>query len=134
MNSNFVAAVTCMDGRIQSSINAYLREKYGVPYVDIISEPGPNKILAEAMDNPIIENIKKRLDISVNKHGAELITLVGHEDCAGNPVLKDAQRKDTLRGIETLAAMNFKANIVGLWVTLSGDVEVIGESRCGDVN
>ena len=134
MKKKFVAAVTCMDGRIQSSINAYLRDKYDVPYVDVISEPGPNRILAEANDDSVIENIKKRLDISIHKHGAEIIALVGHEDCAGNPVYKEAQREDTLKGIDTLASMNFKATVVGLWVSLAGNVEVIGERRCGHVS
>jgi len=82
----------------------------------MITEAGPNKILAESSDNSILDSIKRRVDISVNKHGSKLITIVGHYDCAGNPVEKETQLKQTLSAIKTVKSWNFEANIIGLWV------------------
>jgi hypothetical protein len=44
----FCTAVTCMDGRVQLPVNAYLRERFGADFVDTITEPGPNAVLAGA--------------------------------------------------------------------------------------
>ena len=43
--SGFAAAINCMDGRIQIAIIRHLKKKYGIKYVDIITEPGPIKYL-----------------------------------------------------------------------------------------
>ena len=85
----FVTAVTCMDGRIQEPVSAYLKETFHVSYVDTITEPGPDRILAELVDYEIVKSIRRRLDISVDKHGSKIIAVIGHHDCAGNPVDRD---------------------------------------------
>ena len=53
---------------------------YGVDYVDMVTEPGLNKILSENRDRTIVESIKKRVEISVMKHNSKLIALVGHHE------------------------------------------------------
>ena len=89
--SEFAASVHCMDGRIQEPLIKYIKEIYKVKYVDAITEPGPNKILASEGADPLVESIINRINISVNKHGSELIFVSGHADCAGNPVRKNIQ-------------------------------------------
>jgi hypothetical protein len=115
-NHKFATAINCMDGRVQIPVIEWLKNEYKVDYVDMITEPGPNKILAESKDDLILESIKSRLEISVNKHDSKIVAIVGHYDCAGNPVEEDRQLKQILSAIKTVKLWNFKAKIIGLWV------------------
>ena len=89
----FATSIHCMDGRVQLPINKYMQKKYNVRYLDAITEPGPNKILAEMADDRLVQSIKNRVDISVHKHGSACIAVSGHADCAGNPADKKTQLK-----------------------------------------
>ena len=121
----FVTAINCMDGRVQIPVIEWLRKEYGINYIDMITEPGPNKILAEHKDSPVLESIKRRVEISVNKHASELIAIVGHYDCAGNPVEKDTQLKQVLSSIKMVKSWNFEVQIIGLWVDESWEVNKV---------
>ena len=88
---NFATAINCMDGRVQLPVIKWISEKYGVDYVDMVTEAGPVKILADNGDAVLQESIRKRVEISVNKHGSKIVAIVAHFDCAGNPVEKDIQ-------------------------------------------
>ena len=41
----FATAVNCMEGRTQLPVIAYLKKKFEVDYVDMVTEAGPVKIL-----------------------------------------------------------------------------------------
>jgi hypothetical protein len=85
-NAGFATAINCMDGRTQVPVIEWMKKRYGVDYVDMITEPGVDAILSENKDMQTIERIKKRLSISIEKHHSKFIAVVGHHDCAGNPV------------------------------------------------
>lgn len=40
----FATTINCMNGRVQIPVIDYMKSKYGVDYVDMVTEPGPNKI------------------------------------------------------------------------------------------
>ncbi|RKX75878.1 MAG: hypothetical protein DRP87_13470 [Spirochaetes bacterium] len=44
--SRFCTVVNFMDGRVQLAVIKYLQRRFDVDYVDTITEPGPNLILA----------------------------------------------------------------------------------------
>jgi len=111
-----------MDGRVQIPVTEWLKRKYSVDYVDMITEPGPNKILSENRDRTMIESIKKRVEISVVKHNSKLVAIVGHHDCAGNPVEKDTQLKQILSAKKTVETWNFDVKIIGIWVDENWEV------------
>jgi hypothetical protein len=115
-HGKFVTAVNCMDGRVQDAVNQWLKNKYQADYVDVITEPGPDGILSRNADQAVTANIKKRLDISLSKHGSKVIALVAHDDCAGNPVSREEHKKDLLAGRETLKKMSLDAEIILLYV------------------
>jgi Putative carbonic anhydrase len=121
-NMKFATAINCIDGRVQIPVIEWLRKGYGVDYVDVITEPGPDKILAEDKDSPVLESIKRRVEISVNKHASELIAIVGHYDCAGNPVENDMQLKQIQSAIKTVESWDFEVQIIGLWVDENWEV------------
>jgi len=105
-----------MDGRIQIPTNEWMRKKFNVEYVDTITEPGPIKILAENKDTFYVESIKRRVSISVNKHGSRIIAVLGHHDCAGNPVDKAAQVLQIKDSLKVLDSWGFPVRTIGLWV------------------
>ena len=112
----FCTAVNCMDGRVQIPVVNYLKERFGVEYVDMITEPGPNGILAAQEKSALVQSVLDRIDISVNKHGSKHIAVIGHHDCAGNPVDKNRQERDTRKAVEFLQGKFAGIEVIGLWV------------------
>lgn len=124
----FFTAINCMDGRVQLPVIKYLMDRFGVDYVDSVTEPGPNGILAAGRDaasggnSPAIESIMQRVRISVEQHGSAGIAVVGHHDCAGNPAPREKQREQTMAAIGALRARFPGVAVVGLWVDEAWEV------------
>jgi len=119
----FACVINCMDGRAQDAVKDYMKKSYGVDYVDMVTEPGPNKILADNSDLAIIENIKKRVEISVGHHGSKVVAIVGHFGCAGNPTEKEEQIKHLRVAKKTVESFGFPIEIILLWV--DGDWQTV---------
>ncbi len=122
---SFYTVINCMDGRVQESVNNYLKNKFNVKYIDVITEPGPNKILCDQNPSNIIDSIHKRISISINKHYSNGIAVVGHEDCAGNPVSKKEQINHLKKASEYLQKYYPDHEVISLWADLSGHVTEI---------
>ena len=113
----FASVINCMDGRTQLPVLEWIIENYDIDYPDMITEAGPIKIIAENKNKVLIEAIKYRLDISVNKHHSKHIFVVAHYDCAGNPEVKAKQLKQLKKAMKRIKKWDFEVNeIVGLWV------------------
>lgn len=113
---SFCTVINCMDGRIQLPVIKYLQERFKVDYVDSITEPGPNLILAQQTDINIVESIFNRIKISVDHHGSVGIAVVGHYNCAGNPATKEEQTVHTLNAIRCIKRRYSDFEVIGLWV------------------
>ena len=105
-----------MDGRTQRPVDDMMRKEFGVDYVDSITEPGPIKFLAENTDKSVVEQIKNRVLISVEKHGSNAVGIVGHYDCAGNPVDKDVQLEQIEKSISLVKQWVPNVDVFGIWV------------------
>ncbi len=117
MDKKFATAINCMDGRVQNPVLEYIRNSFSVDYVDMITEPGPNKILSEGKDEDIIESLRKRVEISVEKHNSQIIAIVAHYDCAGNPENEDVQKEHLRMAIKVIASWRFSVKkIIALWL------------------
>jgi carbonic anhydrase len=103
----FVTAINCMDGRVQLPVIDWMKKHSTADFVDMITEPGPNKILAEDNSNGLIQSLKKRVEISVFKHASAQIAIIGHFDCAGNPVDKETQLEQIKAAVHTHTIMGF---------------------------
>ena len=88
-DGRFATSISCMDGRIQTVLNDWTRENYGVDYVDTITAPGVDGRVAR---NDDLGKIIQMARISVEKHGSRLIVVSGHHDCAGNPVSEEEHK------------------------------------------
>ena len=117
MTKKFATAINCMDGRAQEPVVEYMKKSFGVDYVDMITEPGPNKILSEGEDVNIIESLKKKVGISVEKHNSQIIAIVAHYDCAGNSENEDMQKKHLRKAVNVIASWRFPVKeIIALWL------------------
>ena len=112
----FCTAINCMDGRVQLPVINYLKKRYGTEYVDMVTEPGPNKVLAEQTKREIVESILSRVKISVEKHGSKHIAIIGHHDCAGNPADEEQQKVHILKSIKSIGDVFKDVEVIGLWV------------------
>ena len=119
----FGTSIHCIDGRIQEPLINYIKEKYDIKYVDIITEPGPCNILSQNMDHSLIESIENRIAISLSKHGSKMVFISGHYDCAGNPVLKKIQVDQIFKSEEYLRLKYPDVKVVKLWVNRNWEVE-----------
>jgi len=115
-NHTFATAINCIDGRVQEPVATFLKSKFGVDYVDMITEPGVDKVLSQYSDKPAIESVRKRVEISIKKHNSRIITIVGHYDCAANPVDKNTHFEHLKKAASKIAKWGYEAVIVGIWV------------------
>ena len=121
----FGTSIQCMDGRIQEPLIKYVKEKYNIRYVDTITEPGPCKILSQNLEISLIESVDRRVLISLEKHGSNIIYISGHHDCDGNPVSKETQIKQLGKCEAILSSKYPNIKIVKLWINENCNVEEI---------
>jgi len=112
----FATAINCIDGRVQASVAEFVRKSYNVDYVDMITTPGPDKVLSEFVDTNEIESIKAKVLISCNKHASKLIVIAGHDDCAANPCAEEAHLQQVRKAMENIKKWNLNVEIYGIWV------------------
>lgn len=112
----FVTAINCMDGRVQEPVIAWMKNEYAAQFVDLITEASPNRVLSANTDQHAVESIRSRIDISVRKHGSNVIAIVGHYDCAGNPNGEEVQLNDILAARELVKSWYPDCTVLGLWV------------------
>jgi len=125
---DFVTAVNCMDGRVQEPVLRWMTRRLSADFVDMITEPGPDAMLA-AGDAPELPSIERRVRISVEKHGSRVVAIVGHTDCAGNPVADETHLEQVRRSVELLESWKLGARILGLWVDPRWTVNVTYDSE-----
>jgi len=102
-----------MDGRTQLPVINWIKDKYPVEYVDMITEPGMVGLLSfEKYDTGFL----KKLNISTNQHGSRHVFVVGHHDCAGNPVSEELHKKQVLLSVGVLKMLVPSLEVIGLWV------------------
>ncbi len=113
----FATAINCIDGRTQIPVIEYLKKNLSVDYIDMITEPGPNKILSENKDIDTIKLLKEKITISIEKHSSDTVVIVGHYDCAANPESEEVQKRQLLESIETVSLWQLDiATIFALWL------------------
>lgn len=120
---SFCTAINCMDGRTQLPVISYMQRRFQCVFVDMITEPGPNRILAEQSEAAPMKTLDQRIRISLDKHESRAIAIVGHEDCGGNPIAKEPQLTQLATARAYLQETYPEAEAIALWVDLNGNVE-----------
>ena len=119
-----------MDGRVQLPVIEYLKRRFGADYVDVVTEPGPNLILARQDNSDFVESIFDRIKISVERHHSVGIAIAGHHDCAGNPASKEVQILHIRDAITVVHGRYSQIETIGLWVDENWKVNEV--ARQGD--
>src|SRR3989339_1031913 len=101
-SETFFTSIGCMDGRVQNPVANLGRERFEALFADAITEAGIVGILAKNTDSKLLESIKKKLLISLEKHHSKGVIVHGHTDCAGNPVPDEKHREDVLKATEII--------------------------------
>ena len=124
MEKSFGTALNCIDGRTQIPVINWMKENFGLDYVDLITEPGMDKVLAQG--NWIeIQRLKEKVLISVTAHNSNVVAVVGHYDCAANPVSNCEHFRDIAVSIYTVKSWGLPIRVVGLWVDERWHVHVV---------
>ncbi len=123
----FGAIVNCIDGRAQLPASDWVRFHGGVDYVDTITEPGIVKSLSSG-NRRVIEYVREKLEVSVNLHQTEIVAVIGHFDCAANPVEFEAHKKQIEKSAELITGWKFPLRVAGLYVNEWNSVDVIFDS------
>lgn len=114
----FFTSVGCMDGRALRPVRKYGKAKFGVWYVDTVTEAGLVGLLAKAKaSSELFNSIKSKILISLEKHHSKGIIVHGHQDCAGNPVSDKIQEKNILDSVKKVREMvGIDVEIIPLFV------------------
>ena len=123
-SGTFVTAINCMDGRVIIPVIQWMKDQYQVDYVDMITEAGPDKVLSQGTTVQI-ESIKNRVLVSVEKHHSKIIAIVGHHDCAGNPVTREVHHQQIINCCEIVKTWGLAAQIIGIWLNDKWEIELI---------
>lgn len=118
---SFFTSVGCMDGRVQEPVAQYGRQKFGALFADTITEAGLVGVLSHA-EQSLLDSIKNKVQISLEKHHSKGIIVHGHEDCAGNPVDDEKHLDDVRRSVEIIKGLiNSQVPVIGVFVKRSSE-------------
>jgi len=98
----FATLLTCIDGRIQRPLDNWARQHLAVDYLDVITEPGPDSAVTTTDDNGLA-NLLRKVEVSRTAHRSTALVVVGHSDCAANPVADDEHHEQLHRAAVRLA-------------------------------
>ena len=125
MKNIFVTAINCIDGRVQKPITEFAIRRFKADYVDMITEPGPDKVLSENKTLDIIESVKRRALISIEKHKSKIVVIAGHHDCAANPIEKEEHHKQIKKAVQNIKMWNSEIDVYGVWVNEKWEVDLM---------
>jgi len=121
----FGTAILCIDGRIQQPVAAWLKPRYYLDYVDMITTPGADRVLVEGPAE-LIEHLRASAQTSISRHGSNVLAVAGHHDCAGNPVPRHEHIEQIAQALQVVRFWNLPVTLVGLWVNEEREVELVG--------
>ncbi|MEE9558393.1 MAG: carbonic anhydrase [Candidatus Brocadiales bacterium] len=122
-HGTFCTAINCMDGRVQRPVFDYMNNLCDTAYVDMITAPGPDGIVAK--EGAMYKHIQSEVAISVEKHASNVVAIVGHYDCAGNPVSKEKHWEDIRDSVSQIQSWSLPIKVIGLWVNENWEVEPV---------
>jgi len=125
LSAKFAAVINCIDGRTQLPVIDFMKSKFNIEFVDVITEPGPVKAIAEPRNAFQVYSIQQRVMLSQEKHGSQHLGVVAHHDCTANPVEKDKQIEQLRQSLDYIRLWGFKGAVVGLWVNENWEVQEV---------
>ena len=130
---SFFTSVGCMDGRVQEPVLVFGQKKFGAKYADTITEAGLVGLVSkENVDRSLLDSLKKKILISLEKHHSKGIIVHGHAECAGNPVEDEQHKKDVLKAVKIIGTLiQNDLQIFPVFVTRSVHSVNLGQAGSG---
>ena len=126
----FFTVIGCMDGRCQEAVADFGSKKFGAQYPDTITEPGIVGKLANNPSKELLDLLKEKLVISLEKHHSKGIIIDGHAECAGNPVSDDVHRDNIRVAVSVVASLiQSQVPIAGVFLRRSPNQESTWEAE-----
>jgi hypothetical protein len=129
--SNFAVAISCIDGRALSPVIDWVKVNFSVPFVDVVTIPGPDGALTNGSEAHIA-HVRDYTQVSVMAHGARGIIVAGHYSCAAYPVSTEEHVIAIKQAVKVVTAWNGPASnplrVIGLWINEWGQVEVVADN------
>jgi hypothetical protein len=120
----FAAAINCIDGRVQHPVAKWMKDHFAVEYVDMITEPGADRVMTLGPPGAI-DAIKQKVLRSVRGHHSNVVAVVGHHDCLANPIPRREHLNYLKQSVERIVSWGLSVRVVGLWVNERWEVELI---------
>lgn len=121
----FATRIGCIDGRTHRAIIKWAKERLGVDYVDMVTEPGANKIMSRPFRFFLKRRrLKKNALISQRAHKSKILILSAHHECAGNPVSYYVHKEQLAQAFEKVQGWGFEI-IVAVWINQNWEVCVV---------
>jgi hypothetical protein len=133
LRDTFATAITCIDGRVQRPVTDWVKVHFNVDHVDLITEPGPDKVFSSGPPQ-LVDDMMRKVSFSVRHHFSEVVVLSGHETCAANGVSREEHIEQILDGVEKILEFRLKVRVLGIWVNEWGSVELVYDSRPTETN
>ena len=124
----FATAITCIDGRVQQPVADWMKLHTNVDYVDLITEPGPDRVLSSESTYVVDEMIRK-VRFSVQHHASGVVAICGHHDCAANHATREEHIDQILDSVRVLLSYQLNARILGLWLGEWNSVELVWDTQ-----
>ena len=124
MSFKFGTAINCIDGRTQEPVIDFMKHKYGIDGVDMVTFPGVDGVMSSGISDAIVL-LRNAVSISIEKHGSRIIAVIGHFDCAGNPGNREHHYANIGKAVQQVSSWNFDAEIVGLYVNDKRQIEEV---------
>lgn len=115
MEYRFGTALNCIDGRTQIPVITWMRRNFDIDYVDMITEPGMDKVLIYGRPAEIAR-LRENVETSISAHKSNIVAVAGHYDCAANPVSAYEHIEDIRSSVDTVKSWGLPVRVVGLWV------------------
>lgn len=124
----FATAITCIDGRVQQPVADWMKLHMNVEYVDLVTEPGPDKEISEGT-TLVVDEIARKAAFSVRHHASPVVALCGHHDCAANDATREEHIEQILEGVRVLLSYRMNVRILGLWLNEWNSIELIWDTE-----
>ena len=125
MDFRFGTAINCIDGRTQEPVIDFMKQKYNIDGVDMVTFPGVDGVISNGENSDEIGLIRNAVSISIEKHLSRIIAIVGHFDCAGNPGNREHHYAHIQRAVNEVSSWSFLAQVVGFYVNDKKEIEEV---------
>jgi Putative carbonic anhydrase len=122
--ATFGTAINCIDGRTQLPLINWLREVQQLEYIDLITEPGPDGLLARDPQRAA-DLVLPKVRLSLARHASPLLVIAAHHDCLANPISDEEHRALLIPALGVLRGWQLGVKVMALWVNASWSVDIV---------